>query len=53
MGNAKELTLAKAATGVAVSNVVAPWKSDATVPELTQTTTMGTTALGKHPSTVT
>jgi len=54
MGNGTELTIAKAATGVAATNKLEGWKSTAKVAELTQTTTMGVTgALGKHPSTVT
>lgn len=54
MGNATELTITKAKSGVAVSNVVTMWKSTAKAAEISQDTTMGVTgALGKHPSTVT
>lgn len=54
LGNATELTIAKAKSGVAVTNKLTGWKSDAKAAELTQETSMGATgALGKHPSTVT
>jgi len=54
MGNATELTITKAKSGVAVTNKVTKWKSDAKAAELGQETTMGKTGgIGKHPSTVT
>lgn len=53
MGNATELTLAKAKSGVKPVNVATPWKTDKTTPEVTVETTMpATNALGKHPSTI-
>jgi len=54
MGNATELTIAKAKSGVAVTNTATAWDTAKTTPEISMVSAMGATgALGKHPSTVT
>lgn len=53
MGNATELTITKAASGVKPVNTATVWAADKTAAEIAYETVMpATNALGKHPSTI-